>query len=403
MDVKTGSGAFMPTHEQARGAGARASSASRTARGCRRRPLLTEMGQCLGHTAGNAVEVAGEHRHAARASRRIRGSREVVLELCGEALALAGLAPDAAAGRARGGGGHRIRRRRGALRRAWSRGLGGPVDLLERHRGASCRGAARARRPCPNKPAACTRSTRGRWAWPWSSSVAAGAMPSHAVDHAVGLTEVRGIGDEVGPDAPLALIHGRDEATVAAAAKRLRDAYMTWMPTGSAAAYDPRANCLTASAEPDGAQSCGRLAAAAIVSIESHGQKRNREHERREALRLKVRRRRHAAALLRVGGLRPGGRLPGAQGPRAPARVPVVLPRAHPRVQSRLGLFPGHEPGRHRAATAAPTSPGTARPGAMAPAYGFADDWRDVFGLFGDGRRQPPPPAAAGRAARPRR
>jgi thymidine phosphorylase len=38
---------------------------------------------------------------------------------------------------------------------------------------------------------------------------------------------VRGVGDAVGPDAPLALIHGRDEATIAAAAKRLRDAYIT--------------------------------------------------------------------------------------------------------------------------------------------------------------------------------
>ena len=37
MDVKTGSGAFMPTHEQARGAGRAASSASRTAPGCRPR------------------------------------------------------------------------------------------------------------------------------------------------------------------------------------------------------------------------------------------------------------------------------------------------------------------------------------------------------------------------------
>ena len=69
---------------------------------------------------------------------------------------------------------------------------------------------------------------------------------SHAVDHAVGLSEVRGVGDAVGPDAPLALIHGRDEATIAAAAKRLRDAYMIGDPAGGAAAYDPRADRLTA-------------------------------------------------------------------------------------------------------------------------------------------------------------
>ena len=49
---------------------------------------------------------------------------------------------------------------------------------------------------------------------------------SHPVDHAVGLSEVRGVGDAVGPEVPLALVHGRDEASIAAAAKRLQAAYM---------------------------------------------------------------------------------------------------------------------------------------------------------------------------------
>jgi thymidine phosphorylase len=48
----------------------------------------------------------------------------------------------------------------------------------------------------------------------------------HAVDHAVGLTQVRGIGDEVGAEQPLALVHARDETALAAAAKLLRDAYI---------------------------------------------------------------------------------------------------------------------------------------------------------------------------------
>ena len=48
---------------------------------------------------------------------------------------------------------------------------------------------------------------------------------AHPVDHAVGLTEVRAIGDEVGPDRPLALVHARDEAGLAAATARLLAAY----------------------------------------------------------------------------------------------------------------------------------------------------------------------------------
>ena len=48
---------------------------------------------------------------------------------------------------------------------------------------------------------------------------------AHSVDHAVGLTEVRAIGDEVGPDRPLALVHARDEAGLTAATARLLAAY----------------------------------------------------------------------------------------------------------------------------------------------------------------------------------
>ena len=38
-----------------------------------------------------------------------------------------------------------------------------------------------------------------------------------AIDHSVGLTELAGIGDEVGPNRPLCLVHARDEASAAAA------------------------------------------------------------------------------------------------------------------------------------------------------------------------------------------
>ena len=36
-------------------------------------------------------------------------------------------------------------------------------------------------------------------------------------------------------------------------------------------------------------------------------------------------------------------------------------------------------------------------------AYGFAENWRDVFGLFGERRRQARAARSRGRAARPRR
>jgi thymidine phosphorylase len=47
-----------------------------------------------------------------------------------------------------------------------------------------------------------------------------------AVDHAVGLTDVAGLGEAVGPGGrPLALVHARDEAGAQRAVARLRAAY----------------------------------------------------------------------------------------------------------------------------------------------------------------------------------
>ena len=222
MDVKTGSGAFMPTHEQAT---ALAESIVGVARGAGlpTRALLTEMGQCLGHTAGNAVEVAesiamlkGEPAHP-----RLE---EVVLELCGEALALGGLAADPAAGRSAAAAAIAS----GAAAERFGRmvhGLGGPADLLERH-AAHLPRAAIVRAVHPTE-AGRVHAVDARALGLAVVELGGGRRHAgHDVDHAVGLSQVRGIGEEVGAEVPLALVHGRDEAAVAAAAKRLRDAYM---------------------------------------------------------------------------------------------------------------------------------------------------------------------------------
>jgi thymidine phosphorylase len=51
------------------------------------------------------------------------------------------------------------------------------------------------------------------------------ARAQDVIDHAVGLTALAGIGDAVGPDRPLALIHARSEASLEKAAERLKAAY----------------------------------------------------------------------------------------------------------------------------------------------------------------------------------
>jgi thymidine phosphorylase len=52
------------------------------------------------------------------------------------------------------------------------------------------------------------------------------ARATGAIDHAVGFTGLALLGAEVGPDAPLALVHARSQAAAKAAAQRLKGAYM---------------------------------------------------------------------------------------------------------------------------------------------------------------------------------
>src|SRR3954447_10388142 len=131
MDVKTGSGAFMPMHEQAE---ALAQSIVGVARGAGlpATALLTEMGQCLGLSAGNALEVA-ESLAMLRGEVTDARLQELVIELCAEALTLGGLAADLTAGRESAAAA--LTSGRAAERfAAMVKGLGGPGDLLERHR-----------------------------------------------------------------------------------------------------------------------------------------------------------------------------------------------------------------------------------------------------------------------------
>jgi thymidine phosphorylase len=50
--------------------------------------------------------------------------------------------------------------------------------------------------------------------------------PGDGIDHAVGLTEVKGVGEPVAPDMPFAIVHARDEAAAAVAIERLSAAVM---------------------------------------------------------------------------------------------------------------------------------------------------------------------------------
>jgi thymidine phosphorylase len=225
MDVKVGSGAFLPSLDAARELAASITSVAEGA-GLRCNALLTDMDQCLGRTAGNAVEVA-------EAIAMLRGEpveprlREVTVALSAEALILAGVAEDERQARARIeaslAAGHAAERF-GAMVRA----LGGPGDLLD----SPSRHLPRApiRRPVHAAQPGRVTSVDARALGVAIVTLGGGrTRPEDGVDHAVGLTDVLGIG-EACDGRPLTVIHARDEASWSAAADSVRAAFRTGEP-----------------------------------------------------------------------------------------------------------------------------------------------------------------------------
>ena len=222
MDVKVGSGAFLPDREQADEL-ARVLLEVAVGNGLPTAALLTDMDRVLGRTAGNAVEVreAIDHLTGVAGDERLR---EVTLALSSELLALGGVEPDAraarsAAERALDGG--------AAAERfaAMVAELGGPSDLVE----APDRHLPAAPVVEPAEPAEAGSVTRVDVRAMGLAVVALGggrAREDDPVDHAVGLTEVVAPGERVGPgERPLALVHAADESAAARAAESLRAAY----------------------------------------------------------------------------------------------------------------------------------------------------------------------------------
>jgi thymidine phosphorylase len=221
MDVKTGSGAFMPTLEGAR---ALAQSLVTVANGAGlpTTALITDMDAPLADCAGNAIETRYAIDYLTGARREAR-MHEVVLALGAEMLMQGRLAASLeeaqekleaaiASGRAA---------ERFALMVA---ALGGPPDLLDRPQ------AFLARAPLTG-PLTATRAgfvtgidTRALGL----SVVALGGgriRADQTIDPAVGLTAFRGMGEAVREGEPLCLIHARNEAGLAEAEAMLRSAW----------------------------------------------------------------------------------------------------------------------------------------------------------------------------------
>ncbi len=221
MDVKVGSGAFMATLDGSR-ALARSLVDVATGAGLPTTALITDMDQPLASAAGNAVEVAYALDHLAGRRREPR-FHEVTVALGAEMLVLGRLARDIADGRrqieeafASGRAAERFARMVSAL--------GGPADLLEkpdRHLPAA---PVVLEIAAPRTGIVASIATRDIGL----AVVALGGgrtRPQDGVDHAVGLTGLAALGDEVRPGRPLGFVHARDEATARAAERAVQAAY----------------------------------------------------------------------------------------------------------------------------------------------------------------------------------
>jgi thymidine phosphorylase len=221
MDVKFGSGAFMSNVDDAR---ALAESLVLVANhaGLPTSALLTDMHEPLASVAGNAVEVGYVLDYLTGVRREPR-FHEVTVALSAEMLVLGGIAKDLDEGRK-------------AIEQAVASGraaqifqsmvvaLGGPGDLLERR--VSHLPTAPVMRPVEATIAGTVQDILSR-----NIGVAVVALgggrtrPQDPVDHAVGFSELAGIGERVDGARPLGIVHARTEAAAEAAIRALRHAY----------------------------------------------------------------------------------------------------------------------------------------------------------------------------------
>lgn len=218
MDVKTGSGAFMPTHENSR-ALAQSIADVATAAGVKTTALLTDMNQPLGSSAGNAIEVreaidflTGKHQNP-----RLR---EVVFALCAELLLHGKIATDKNAAVT-------------MLDKALTSGaaaevfgkmvhlLGGPADMIDRPDTHLV--TADIVKPVFSETKGTVQAMDTRELGMAVVQLGGGRKRADdAIDFAVGLSNFIKIGECVAQ--PLATIHARNEADWQQAAEQIRAA-----------------------------------------------------------------------------------------------------------------------------------------------------------------------------------
>ncbi|WP_321149517.1 thymidine phosphorylase [Aeromonas jandaei] len=220
MDVKVGSGAFMPTFEASEEL-AKSIVAVANGAGCRTSALLTDMNQVLASSAGNAVEVREAVRYLTGEYRNSR-IHEVTMALCAEMLISAGLASDERDARTK----LQAVLDNGKAAEIFGRmvtGLGGPADFMERYDAYLPKAAIVRPVYAANSGFVTAMDTRELGL----AVVAMGGGRRAAgdkLDYAVGLTDFIRLGQSVDADKPIAMIHAQTEEQYAQAASMVQAA-----------------------------------------------------------------------------------------------------------------------------------------------------------------------------------
>jgi len=220
MDVKAGSGAFMTSVERA-GKLAKSIIGTAATAGLKTHALITDMNEVLGQTAGNAVEIAESIEFLTNKHRESR-LNEVVAALCAEMLVLSGVEKDHSAAR----GKVETAITSGEAAETFSRmvaELGGPADFLDKYteylpKAAICK---------PVQP-----SEKGYLAGTDAHAIGNAIIEigggrqqlGDELDLAVGICDFPKIGDMVGPDRPLGVVHAASEEDADLAARLIREA-----------------------------------------------------------------------------------------------------------------------------------------------------------------------------------
>ena len=217
MDVKVGSGAFMPTYALSKELAASIVEIANHA-GVKTKAVLTDMNQSLAYNAGNGLEVreAVEYLMNSRKNPRLHA---VNMALCIPALTETGLAKDEADATQKlenalsGGKALEIFGRMVTM-------LGGPADFCERYM-----------HYLPEAPIIQPLYAPHRGIIESMDTIAIGMSvvglgggrirPSDSIDHSVGLENIIDLGTTVDTHAPLCTIHARDQASWEEAKRRV--------------------------------------------------------------------------------------------------------------------------------------------------------------------------------------